>query len=209
MSAPIAPSPRSKPLGALVVTIVLFLAMVLGGTLLYTAALNRQASAHLELERETARLRAARDNLHLLPQRLARLQAAQPHFQRMAQRDFVGDGNRLDWVSALARVGRQAGVDDEGSNHPPGIDSLAWQLQPRRPHATLPDLWVTPMTLRLAPITAAGLGELLRRLSDEARGQFSVDSCQLTLHDPAAPAPTGQAECQLSWWNWHGGNTHD
>lgn len=208
MSAPIDPGPRRNPLGALVVTIVLFLAMVLGGTLLYSSALNRQAGARLELERQTARLREARDNLRLLPQHLARLQTAQPQFECMARRDFVGDGNRLDWVSALARVGRgtDPGVADDSEQgiNPPGIDSLSWQLQPRRPHAALPGLWVTPMTLRLAPVSAAGLGELLRRLSDEARGQFSVDSCQLNLHDPAAPTPTGQAECQLSWWNWRG-----
>lgn len=205
MRHPSGQPPHRWPSGSLVTTVVLFLAMVLGGALLYTASLNHQLAARQHLQRETERLRATRDDLRRLPQHLSLLQAAELDFQHMTRRDFSGDGNRLDWISALTRVGRRMGLDADASPNSPGIDSLTWQLQPHRPHATLTDLWVTPMILRVAPVSAASLDELLRGLAAEARGVFSVDSCQLTLDGPSNAAPTGQAECQLSWWNWRAG----
>lgn len=208
-----APDDRGQrwPSDSLLTTLILFLILLVGGGLLYLAALNSQLAARQDLQRETERLRLARDDLRQLPQRLALAQAAEADFRRMARRGFFGDGDRLDWVSALARVGRQMGLregaTDSGAG--PGLDSLTWQLEPRQPHATLPDLWVTPMTLRAAPLTPAGLGELLRRLAEEAHGLFSVDSCQLTLAGAADDSSAGQVECRLLWWNWRGATRVD
>lgn len=201
--------PRRWPPDSLITALALFLIMLVGGAALYMAALNSLLAARQDLSRESEQLRVAREELRLLPQRIALAQAAETDFQRMARLGFDDDGDRLDWVSALARVGRRMGLRTEAGAEPTGngVDSLTWQLEPRQRHAMMPGLWVTPMTLRIAPISPAGLGELLRGLAAEARGHFSVDSCALAL-DSAPDAPhAGQAECRLRWWNWRG-DTH-
>lgn len=186
---------------SLALAAALFLAMVAGGTALYALSLNALLAARQDVSRQAALLREAQADLRKLPDRLALVKGADGDFRRMAQRGFQGIGDRLDWASAVARAGHDMRTSGEGGT---GMQSLSWQLEPQQRHATVADLWVTPMTLRGAPLSAAGVGELLRRLAAEARGSFTVDRCTLITGGDA-----GQMDCRLLWWNWHGATAED
>lgn len=177
---------KPRPPESTRLAVALFLALLAVGALAYLAALDLQLDARDRLNRETARLRAAEQDLRSLPDRLAMADRSEADFRAMTRRGFVGPGDRLDWVSQLARLGREG-----------GLDSLSWHIEPRRFDQGHHGLWVTPMTLRGSPITARGLDDLLGGLAETARGRFSVESCVLTAGDGP-----GQMECRLLWWNW-------
>lgn len=180
----------------LTLAVILFLVMLAGGATLYVLSLDSLLAARLNLSRQTALLHEARADLRQLPDRLALVRGAEADFRHMARLGFPGSGDRLDWVSALARTGQAMGMTGGAES---GVRGLTWQLEPRQRHPILADLWVTPMTLRAAPLSASQVGDLLSRLADEAQGSFTVDTCSL-----AGGQGAGQADCRLLWWNWGG-----
>ncbi len=162
------------------------LAVLLGGAAV-SHSLDRRMRAEDERQRAEAAWRSAEAERQRLPERIAQVQRSQPLYADLRQRGFVGEEQRLDWISALARI--QGGMK---------LDSLFWHLEPRRV-SELPGLYASTMQLRLAPADPDVLRALLERLDDEANGRFSADTCTYTPSERQ-----GQVECSLTWWTWDG-----
>lgn len=182
--------PDSVPLA-----IVLFLAMVAGGAGLYLFTMDNLLQVRQQRAKGNEALHAAQTALRELPGEMAQLRAAEADFRTMTQRGFIGAGERIHWISTLARINQEPGPPQEAGK---GLQTLAWQLDSQQPHNDIPHLWSTPMVLRAAPLSPQGLGALLDHLAAGARGRFTVDTCTLS-----ASQGGGQVECHLSWWNWH------
>lgn len=164
------------------------LALALGVALsLILAAWLWQRAAATEHQSASAQLAEIRGRLAQLPERLVRLRDEGDPRADLRTRGFVGTGDRLAWISALARL--QAAMP---------LTQLAWQVEPGRPGA-LPGLTATAMQLDLAPMDPQRLRAWLDALDRQAVGVYSVEHCDWT---PAAQTP--RMQCRLIWWTWQG-----
>lgn len=167
---------------------ITFMALALVGALsLILAAWHGQRATAAERERSHARLTEIRARLAQLPERIEHLRREGDPRPALGARGFIGRGDRLAWISALARV--QAEIPSA---------QLAWQLEPGRP-GTLPGLTATAMQLDLAPMDPSRLRAWLDALDRQRVGVYSVEHCDWT---PAAQTP--RMQCRLIWWTWQG-----
>lgn len=165
---------------------VALLAFALVGALtLILAAWLWQGAAAAEYQAASARLAAIHGRLAHLPKRLGRLRNEGDPRPMLRTRGFIGAGDRLAWISALARL---------QSEMP--LTQLAWQVEPTRP-STLPGLTATAMEVDLAPMDPLRLRAWLDALDRQGVGVYSIERCRWT---PAGQ--TARMQCRLIWWTW-------
>lgn len=165
---------------------IALLGLALAGSLsLILAAWQWQRTAAAERERASADLTEIRARLVQLPKRIEHLRREGDPRPTLRAHGFIGLGDRLAWISALARV--QAEIP---------LTQLAWQLEPARP-GPLPGLTTTAMQLDLAPMDPQRLRTWLDALDRQRVGVYSVEHCDWT---PAEQTP--RMHCRLIWWTW-------
>lgn len=163
--------------------------LLLGSSVFYLALEARTAS---EVRQQSAQLaaRQAERDLHHGPERLARDRAQASLYARLDEAGFLGEEDRLDWISNLARL--------RASQR---LQQLNWRLAPRTASSLSPGLRQSSMVLELAPVDAIRLGQCLDQLRTLAHGRFTVRECSLR---PDPSGGQGAASCVLDWWTWHG-----
>lgn len=171
------PRPLWLPLASLT------LAVVLGG-LAYGVTWQLRDEAAAQRTRAERAWRAARADLAGMPARIALVRGAAPLHAHLERRGFLGPERRVEWLSALARV--QAEM---------GLEGLSWRLGARTPDPRQPGLGSSSLVIHAVPMDAAGLRTFLRRLADASPGLFTVRRCTL-VGDQGG----GRAECVLDWW---------
>lgn len=168
--------------------LMVLILILLAGTAAVGVALHlhgKAVAARQQSQRASAEAHAL---LEQLPGRLARVRAMAEQHADMQRCGFLGNERRLDWISAVARLQAQT-----------GLETLVWRLEPSRPGG-LTGLTVTPMHLTLSPMDPARLGVWLARLDALDQGVFTVEQCDWSLAD----RPQGM-QCVLNWWTWNAG----
>lgn len=164
--------------------------LLLGSTVFYVALDTRMASKTRQITTQRTADMAA-DDLRRTPERQARDHAQSATYTRLSAAGFLGDENRLDWLSSLARL--------RGAME---LQQVSWRLSPRTASDLSPGLYRSTMTLEIAPIDAHRLALLQEQLRMHARGHFTLRECIL---QPDAGGKQGSANCTLDWWTWNGG----
>lgn len=164
-------------------------ALLLGGGVFHLALEARSASEARRLTTQQAAERAEHD-LRQTPERLARDRAQSDIYARLGTAGFLGEEDRLNWLSSLSRL--RTSLD---------LQQLSWRLTPRTASSLSPGLYRSGMVLDLAPIDADRLNLFMTQLRGIAHGRFTLHECSLR---PDPNGRQGTATCALDWWTWHG-----
>ena len=162
-------------------------ALVLGSGVFYLALDARMASKTRQLAAQTAADLAARD-LRQTPQRLAQDRAQSATHAHLRAAGFLGEEDRLDWLSNLARL-----------HDTLDLQQVSWRLAPRAASPLSPGLYSSAMVIAIAPGDARRLEQFLEQLRVHAHGHFTVRDCTL-LPDSGGRSTS----CTLDWWTWNG-----
>ncbi len=165
------------------------LSLLLGGSVFHLALEAHTASEARQLAAHQVAEQAERD-LRQTPERLARDRAQSAMYAKLGAAGFLGEEDRLNWLSSVARL--RASLD---------LQQLNWRLTPRTPSSLSPGLYSSGMVLDIAPIDADRLNLFMAQLRGIAHGRFTLRECSLR---PDASGKQGTATCALDWWTWHG-----
>jgi hypothetical protein len=189
--------PLKRPLLLLCAAIAIF-GGVLGASDYLAERLHSRHAQSLE------RRNASQSQLAKARNDLQEIRAYLQSYQALAQKGYIGDEQRLDWVETLTDLSRAG-----------GIDNARYEFSAQQPVAgvedQLGDLSLRQSTLRL-DLSLMHEEELLRflqALGEKAHGGYFLDHCRLTRLETGA---AGQglprnitAACELSWLTFQAG----
>jgi hypothetical protein len=164
---------------------LLIAALLLGAGIFQFSLRTRLASGERLITEKTRAEQAAR-GVREAPARLIQERADAALFSRIRNSGFLGQEDRVGWVSALAQ-----------SQTHLQLGSLAWRMTPQMPSPLAPDLKISGMEFTASPLDPDKLTALIAHLRAHAPGHFTVERCTFTL-DPNSTS--GQADCRLNWW---------
>lgn len=180
-------------------TLIGFVLCVLVAATLVVASVYFQRSMEREYQRHHARFRAASQQYLAVDEEERAIEEYYPAFVRLVRAGLIGPERRLSWLETLRTTGDRLRVPD-----------LVYKLDARREWQ--PDfdlalggytLYVSPMNLSLGLAHEGDLLALFEALTREARGQYTVRSCDLRAPEAevsyAAQAINVRAECRLDW----------
>jgi hypothetical protein len=166
--------------------IALLLASLLLGSGLFHFSLGHRIASEKHLIAEQSQAEQAARAVREAPARLNQDRTETALFQRIKQSGFIGQEDRLNWLSALAKT--QTTLN---------LDSLSWRMTPQTDSPIAADLHVSQMEISASPADVNTLTELLKQLQRNAHGQFTVAHCALAFD---AHNDNGKAHCRLNWW---------
>jgi hypothetical protein len=135
---------------------------------------------------------------------LQEIHAYQQSYQALAQKGYIGDEQRLDWVETLAGLSRDGGIDnahyDFSAQQPvEGVEDRLGSFSLRQ----------STLRLDLSLMHEEELLRFLQALGEKARGGYFLDHCRLARLETSA---AGQglprniaAACELSWITFQAG----
>lgn len=165
-------------------------ALLLGSSAFYLAL---EARSNSQAEQHAARQQAeeARRDLQHAPNRLAQDRVQAATYAELDQSGFIGDEDRLDWISRLAHLRSDL-----------RMERLSWRLGVREHSSLSYGLRHSRMDLDLATVDTARLDRFLRQLRQQAHGRYTINSCILLPGNGGVIAGEGVVNCTLDWWTW-------
>ncbi len=178
--------------------LALLLAVVLGGIILRSAWLAKQA-AHQQLTQLQMALNEAQRKLALSGTEKDLVQRYLDAYHILQQRGFIADDQRLAWRDALDQARRSLNIAD-----------MKFSIGPQQPYSGALKLDTGDQVLREARLNFSAqllqenqLAQLIASLAAQPHGIFGVRDCTLqraTLQAPADNAPQLQTQCTFAWY---------
>ena len=177
----------------------LFVVCLMVSAAMLSASYYFRQDMTLEYERNHKRFRNASQQYLAVDEEERIIERFYPEFVRLYRAGLLGQERRLNWLETLKNAGE--GVD---------IPELGYEIESRRVMESKYglalgryDLYVSLMNLNLGLLHEGDLFKLLGALDRDARGQYSVNSCEFRLRSSElqldSMQPNIQAECQLGW----------
>lgn len=154
-------------------------------------------NAHRNLARQQGLLRDARTRLQKVGDERATIIRFLGSYQHLQQLGFVGDEQRVNWLSGLRVANRETqlyGVDYQiGAQQP---YPYANELNPGQQLA----LYQSVMKINFRLLHEGDMMRFLGALAKQGVGVFSVNQCSMERIDsPGGNQPNLRADCELAW----------
>lgn len=139
---------------------------------------------------------------------LAVLKSYSVDFDLYREKGILGEADKLNWIETLDSVSKQIGIYDVQFT----IEDTRKILEGETPfyHYEIP-IYITDMYLDLSLLHEGDLYVLLEKLSRQANGVFSVESCQVQIVGNAKDQSVYEGlkgKCHLRWFNLEDVTSH-